>query len=107
MEQTRYYAPVRLAVCFDGRIVIHDHRSRTPSERSPLSHVSNTTHCIYYAFLVAGIHLTHSSQYPQQYSLSPRANALSCHITPKHVFHRFPIPPLPPTEILELEFLIK
>ena len=75
--------PMRIAVCFDGRIIIHDHilintlRALSPSPSS----------CFLYRMVCSLCLFTrrpsiHSSPYPLYYSFSSRANALP-------VFHTY------------------
>ena len=59
--------PMRLAVCFDGRITIHDHIPTNNLIALPFPHVSNATYSLHYAFLVTvrqSIHLILSNTYP-------------------------------------------
>ena len=92
--------PIRIAVCFDGRIIIHDHiPTNTLRALSHLPHVSNTVCFVLCAFLFTvrrSIHL-HTLFFIPFLTAQTRSLCFTPTITPCdthsfHVYLRFPLP---------------
>ena len=111
--------PMRIAVCFDVLIIIHDHiPTNTLRALSPLPHVSYTVcfvscaclvtvrQCIHLYILFIILFLSAQTRF-----LCFTPTTTPCDTNSFHVYLRFPIPPLPfptiPSTALRSEYPLK
>ena len=104
--------PMRIAVCFDGRIIIHDHiPTNTLWALSPLPHYLTRYVLFFVPFYSPSINLfTSISSSLFNFSPHKRAPCFS-HLLELHVYLGFPIPPVPfttsPSTALRSEYPFK